>query len=170
MSRSSGRVIAALRNRVRRLSGRRERPAYVGFMVTNTPVCSCTWSVRPTSSMAERDASPCWIACTCCETLLSTRSSSRLNSSKQPNAPTRHTPRNRRPIAWKSNCRSQLKTSTRRPSAAPSALTVSVLPVPAGPKHSPKQRARSAWVSVRNTAVVSGVCTRRSGAPRYSNP
>ena len=45
-------------------------------------------------------------------------------------------PTKMRPMAWKSNVSSQLNTSTNRPSWFPRALTDSVLPVPAGPKHS----------------------------------
>ena len=45
--------------------------------------------------------SDCWIVCTCCDTADSIRSSSLLNSSKQPQAPTWHRPTKIRPMAWK---------------------------------------------------------------------
>ena len=75
-----------------------------------------------------------WIVCTCWDTADNILSSSLLNSSKQPQAPTWHRPTKIRPIAWKSNVSSQLKTSTKRPNWWPRALTDSVLPVPAGPR------------------------------------
>lgn len=52
-------------------------------------------------------------------------------------------------MAWKSKFSSQLNTSTNRPMREPSAFTLSVLPVPAGPKGLPPMRKCSAWVSVR---------------------
>ena len=69
----------------------------------------------------------------CWDTALKIRSSNRLNSSKQPHAPTWHNPTKIRPIALKSNDSSQLNTNTKRPNMAPNILTLSVLPVPAGP-------------------------------------
>ena len=42
-----------------------------------------------------------WIVCTCCDTADSMRSSRRLNSSKQPHAPTWHRPTKIRPMAYK---------------------------------------------------------------------
>ena len=68
-----------------------------------------------------------WI---CCDTAESWSSLRRLNSSKQPHAPQRTRPMMMRPIDLKSMPSSQLKTSTCRPSVAPSILTDSVLPVP----------------------------------------
>lgn len=79
------------------------------------------------------DFSASCIVCTCCETAESILSSSRLNSSKQPHAPTWQRPTKIRPIAWKSKVSSQLNTSTKRPSWLPRAFTDSVFPVPAGP-------------------------------------
>ena len=45
-----------------------------------------------------------WIVWICCETADNIRSSRRLNSSKQPHAPTWHSPTNIRPIACKLAC------------------------------------------------------------------
>lgn len=60
-------------------------------------------------------------------------SKSRLNSSKQPQLPVLTSPMNILPMALKSMPSSQLNTSTYLPNNWPSALTLSVLPVPAGP-------------------------------------
>ncbi len=76
---------------------------------------------------------PTWMVWICWLTADSTSSSRRLNSSKQPQAPHLTRPTKMRPMDLKSNSSSQLNTSTCRASACPSALTDSVLPVPAGP-------------------------------------
>jgi len=60
-----------------------------------------------------------------------------------------HRPTKIRPIAWKSNVSSQLKTRVNRPSWLPRAFTDSVFPVPAGPNGEPPRRECSAWVMVR---------------------
>ena len=85
----------------------------------------------------------------CCDTADRMRSSSRLNSSKQPHAPTWHSPRKMRPMAWKSKDSSQLNTRQKRPSSDASIFTDSVLPVPAGPNGLPPRPIASACVSVR---------------------
>jgi len=56
-----------------------------------------------------------------------------LNSSKQPQLPVLTKPMNILPMALKSMPSSQLKTNTCLPITWPNALTLSVLPVPAGP-------------------------------------
>ena len=72
-------------------------------------------------------------------------SSNLLNSSKQPQIPTLHNPKNILPIDWKSNESSQQNTSTIFPKLWPKALIDSVLPVPAGPKGEPPCCIDNAW-------------------------
>lgn len=77
------------------------------------------------------------MVCTCWDTADNILSSKRLNSSKQPQAPTWQRPTKILPIAWKSNVSSQLNTRTNRPNWWPNAFTDSVFPVPAGPAKQP---------------------------------
>ena len=92
---------------------------------------------------------PSWMTWICCEIAESWSSLRRLNSSKQPHAPHLTSPQKMRPMLWKSMPSSQLKTSTWRPNALPSALTLSVLPVPAGPYGLPPKPMCMPCVSVR---------------------
>ena len=90
-------------------------------------------AVPLTSHCGSRPLIAPWMIWICCEISDSWSGSSRLNSSKQPHAPHLTSPTKMRPIDLESMPSSQLKTSTCRPNALPSALTDSVLPVPAGP-------------------------------------
>lgn len=156
--------MASDRNSFFKLSGKFDRPAYPGFIVMKMAMSGETRTCLPTNSTLMPAKSPgdywnfaqvtillpvccpdcsllsfwlfsaSWMVWICCDTADSMRSSSRLNSSKQPHAPTWHRPTKIRPIAWKSKVSSQLNTSTKRPSWLPSAFTDSVFPVPAGPK------------------------------------
>ncbi len=64
----------------------------------------------------------------------------------------------------------QLNTTQKRPSARARSLTVSVLPVPAGPAGAPPSDSASALVSASRARSVTGVATSRGGAPKNSQP
>ena len=137
MSSKFGTVIATDRNSCFKLSGSLERPPYplpAGFRVTKIPASWFTSISRDMNVIVVAfDFSAAWMVWIWLDTALRTSSSSRLNSSKHPQAPHFSSPVNIRPIDLKSNSSSQLNTNTCRPSACPRAFTLSVFPVPAGP-------------------------------------
>ena len=154
----SGFFMENSRNIFFRFSGSSERPAYPGFMVTKMPVLLSRAAVFPRISMVpvcrSRDV---WMLSICVDTALRMFSSSLLNSSKQPQVPICAMPKSSRPIDWKSKESSQLNTNTILPRFWPSALTVSVLPVPAGPKGEPPHLWLSACAIATKQFSSSGV-------------
>ena len=104
-------------------------------MVTKMPALKSTLDglVPGTSTCGSLFLIAAWMTWICCEISESWSGSSRLNSSKHPHAPHLTSPTKMRPMLFESMPSSQLNTSTCRPKALPSALTDSVLPVPAGP-------------------------------------
>ena len=105
-------------------------------------------SVRSCDAMAERTSTPM-----------------RLNSSRHAHAPERTKPSNSRSVILKVTPSEQLKTTQRRAMLLAKSLTVSVLPVPAGPAGAAPRPMRSAEVIVRKTRSVMGVMTSRGCAP-----
>ena len=106
------------------------KTAMSGFTDTVLPTSS---TVSGLSGFTVRDPiafSVSWMACICWDTADNIFSSSLLNSSKQPQAPTWHNPTKILPMAWKSKVSSQLNTRTKRPSWLPRDFTDSVFPVP----------------------------------------
>ena len=134
----SGFVMATYLKSYFRLSGNSDLPAYPGFIVMKIPIYELSLtSLSSMSILLYYSLRPVWMVKICWDTAESILSSSLLNSSKQPHAPTWHKPTKILPIAFPSKVSSQLNTRTNLPSYEPSALTDSVFPVPAGPNGEP---------------------------------
>ena len=85
---------------------------------------------------------------TCVETTDKTSIDIRLNSSKHPQKPVWDKPEKIRAVVSMSICSEQLLTITPNPKLRPKSLTVSVLPVPAGPAGAPPKIRFKDWVKV----------------------
>lgn len=110
-------------------------------------------------------AIPCKMILTYYDTTESTAGSIRLNSSKQIQHPDSHEPERVAPIAYVSTSPLQLTTTHILPSYLLRSLTVSVLPVPAGPDALEWYLLLIALVIVMIIRSVSGVTTKRPLKP-----
>ena len=99
-----------------------------------------------------------------------TSRSIRLNSSKEDQQPQLDIPTNNCYIILTVSISEQFITIQNNPMAFDGSLTLSVLPVPAGPDGQVPSLSCSAAVMVIQHFSVSGVITNRVVAPRYSNP
>ena len=160
MAPKSGTIIATGLKRLARLSGSSDLPAYPGFIVMKRPVSLSTLMLSsPNGVLVSFFRIASRIIWTYCATTESTSTSIRLNSSKQPHDPESARPAKIFPRVLLSIQSEQFEITTQKAKFLPKSLTVSVLPVPAGPCGAPPLCMLSAFVRVMYALSVNWVTT-----------